>query len=256
MDFSQVKKYWEERASTDSSAQSTTQDYYLREIEFRVISGLIKKYRPTYVMDIGCGDARTTARLAVEFEALKFIGGDYSESMLRNAQGNIDRAKIDNLDLMFCDISQPLPSKNLDVVYSTRCLINLPTWELQQIAIENIADSLNAGGYYIMIENFIEGHENFNHVRESFGLPKITVREHNLFFNRFKLLDFVSNRFEILEETNISSTYYLVSRVIYSKICQDRDVSPDYFDTHHEYASQLPFSGEFGPVRMISMRKK
>lgn len=256
MEFSQVKQYWEERASADSSAQSTTQDYYLREIEVRVICGLIEKYGPSCVMDVGCGDARTTVRLAAVFKSIKFAGVDYSSSMVKNALENINRAGIDNLDVMICDVTQPLPLKNLEMVYSTRCLINLPSWELQQIAIENIADSLTAGGYYVMIENFLEGHENFNQVRNSFGLPEISVREHNLYFNRTKLLNLVSNQFEILEEENISSTYYLVSRVIYSKICKDLDTAPDYFDKHHEYAAQLPFSGEFGPVRMICMRRK
>ena len=58
------------------------------------------------------------------------------------------------------------------------------------------------------------------------------------------------------EEINISSTYYLVSRIIYSKICAETGVQMDYFDDHHRYAAGLPFSGEFGPVRLICLRKK
>jgi SAM-dependent methyltransferase len=254
MDFNQIKKYWEERASVDSSVQSTTQDYYLREIEFQVLKNLIGRYIPASVMDAGCGDARTTTRLAAEFQEVKFIGGDYSESMVRNAQGNIARAGINNLRVVLFDVSRPLPFGQQEMIYSTRCLINLPTWELQQTAIQNIADALVADGLYVMIENFIEGHENFNRVRAEFGLPDIPVREHNLFFKRSRLLDFVSKYFEVLEEVNISSTYYLVSRVIYSKICSERGADPDYFDVHHKYAAQLPFVGEFGPVRMICMR--
>ena len=256
MDFNQVKKYWEERASADSSAQSTTQDYYLREIEFRVVKDLIGRYRPASVMDVGCGDARTTARLADEFKGVKFVGGDYSKSMVRNAQGNIDSAGIDNLSVMLCDVTKPLPRQQLDMIYSTRCLINLPAWELQQTALNNIADALVVGGLYVMIENFVEGQENFNAIRRNFELPEIPVREHNLFFNRANLMDFVSTSFDVVEEVNISSAYYLVSRAIYSKICQEEEVAPDYFDAHHKYEAQLPFFGEFGPVRMICMRRK
>ena len=256
MDFDQVKKYWEERAFADSSAQSTTQDYYLREIEFRVIKGLIERHGPVRVMDAGCGDARTTARLADEFKHVEFIGGDYSESMVRNAQDNIAHAGIDNLKVMLCDISKALPARQLDMIYSTRCLINLPDWELQQTALKNITNAIVSGGYYVMIENFIEGHENFNRVRRDFGLPEISVREHNLFFNRPALLEFAKDYFEILEEVNISSTYYLVSRIIYSRICQEKSAQPDYFNEHHRYASALPFCGEYGPVRMLCLRKK
>lgn len=256
MDFDQVKKYWEERASENSGPQSTTQDFYLREIEFKVVRDLIDQYMPASVMDVGCGDARTTARLAAKFGHVEFIGGDYSESMLRNAHGNIDRAGIDNLSVMLCDVSKPLPVKRQEMIYSTRCLINLTTWELQQTAIRNIADALVVGGLYVMIENFIEGQENFNRVRGDLGLPKIPIREHNLFFSRERLMNFSLNYFDVLKEENISSTYYLVSRAIYSKICQEQGGAPDYFDMHHKYASQLPFCGEFGPVRMICMRRK
>jgi SAM-dependent methyltransferase len=256
MDFEQVRKYWDDRAAADSSAQSTTQDFYLREIEYRVMKGLIERLGPARVMDAGCGDARTTARLAAEFRHARFIGGDYSEPMVRNAQENIDRAGIDNLNVMLCDVSKALPVGQLDMVYSTRCLINLPTWELQKTALEYIADAIISGGWYVLIENFIEGHENFNKVRCDFDLPEIAVREHNLFFNRLALLEFVKDYYEILEEVNISSSYYLGSRIVYSKICQEQGMTPDYFDAHHKYAAQLPFCGEFGPVRMICFRKR
>lgn len=256
MNFEQVKQYWEERASTDSSAQSTTQDFYLREIEFRVLKGLVERYRPAEVMDVGCGDARTTARLAAEFPGLCFLGGDYSEAMVKNARSNIERAGIGNLRVGMCDVSRPLPDQGLSMVYTTRCLINLPSWQLQQQALGHLYDALAPGGVYAMIENFMEGHDNFNQVRRSFGLPPIPVREHNLFFERSRLLEFISERFEILEEINISSSYYLVSRVVYSMICQEASSSPDYFDDHHRHAAQLPFTGEYGPVRLLCMRRR
>jgi len=256
MDFDEVRKYWEERASQNGSAQSTTRDYYLRDIEFRVIRTQIEQYKPQIVMDAGCGDAWTTARLATRFNEVKFIGVDYSEAMVENAQVNINRMGINNVHVILCDVSKPLPLQEMDMVYSTRCLINLPSWELQQAAIRNIAGSLRGKGIYLMIENFIESHDNFNQVRREFGLAEIPVRDHNLFLNRVKLLEFASSFFEILNEVNISSTYYLVSRIIYSKICQDNGATPDYFDVHHELASKLPFCGEYGPVRMICMRRR
>jgi SAM-dependent methyltransferase len=256
MEFDHIKKYWEERALTDGSPQSTTQDYYLREIEFRVLRDAVNRYKPTRVMDIGCGDARTTARLATEFERIRFIAGDYSESMVRNARHNIILAGLSNVTLTLCDVSKSLPVDLQEMIYSTRCLINLPSWELQRAAISNIADRLAIGGTYVMIENFLEGHDNFNRFRREFGLPEIPIRNHNLFFVRERLIDFVSTRFDIFEEVNISSTYYIVSRGVYSRMCQDANADPDYFDVHHKYAAQLPFCGEFGPVRMMCLRRK
>jgi ubiquinone/menaquinone biosynthesis C-methylase UbiE len=256
MDFEQIKKYWEERASSDSTAQSTTQDYFMREIELRVMKNKIEKIRPTCVMDIGCGDARTTLRLASEFPMVFFNGGDYSKAMVNNAISNITESGLTNINVHLCDITRPLKINKFDLAYSTRCLINLPSWNLQQQAIKHIHDALAPKGHYVMIENFIEGQENFNQVRKAFNLPTIPIRNHNLFFKRQKLINFISSIFDIVDEVNISSSYYLVSRVIYSKICKEKHLQPDYFDEHHRYAACLPFSGEYGPVRMICMRRQ
>jgi ubiquinone/menaquinone biosynthesis C-methylase UbiE len=256
MDFGQVKEYWEQRATGDSSAQSTTQDFYLRDIEYRVIRKLIESHNPKSVMDVGCGDARTTARLAADFNNITFSGGDYSSAMVKNAGDNIDDMGIKNMNVVVCDVLQSLPAQPQAMIYTTRCLINLPDWKMQQAAINNIGNALETGGIYVMIENFIEGHEKFNKVRQDFGLPEIKVRSHNLFFERQKLLDFVSDTFEVIEEVNISSSYYLASRALYSRICQDEGEIPDYFDVHHQYASRLPFCGEYGPVRMICLRRR
>jgi len=256
MDFEQIKKYWEERASFDSSAQSTTQDYFMREIELCVMREQIAKLKPVRVMDIGCGDARTTLGLASEFPMVRFYGGDYSESMVNNASNNIAASGVKNINVQVCDITQPLQIDKLELAYTMRCLINLPTWTLQKHAINHIYDALAPHGYYVMIENFIEGQENFNQVRAAFDLPPIPVRSHNLFFKRKELLKYISSMFDVMEEVNISSTYYLVSRVIYSRLCKDKSLQPDYFDEHHRYAAGLPFSGEYGPVRMICMRRQ
>jgi hypothetical protein len=70
------------------------------------------------------------------------------------------------------------------------------------------------------------------------------------------LLQYPGSRVEVAGETNISSAYYLASRVLYSRICQDSGTQPDYFDAHHRYASALPFCGEFGPVRMLCLKKR
>ena len=174
--------------------------------------------------------------------------------MVKNARGNLAAANITNLTVSLCDILRPMSGK-FDMAYTTRCLINLPDWELQKKAIKHIYDLLNVGGVYVMMENFIEGHDNFNRLRESFGLPIIAVRDHNLFFKREQLISYFSDKFKVVKDVNISSSYYLVSRIIYSKICQDKKITPDYFDVHHRYAASLPFCGEYGPIRMLVLKR-
>lgn len=254
MNFEEIKKYWEDRAAGNSSAQSTTQDFYLREIEYSVLSQRIEKYSPRNVADVGCGDGRTTARLANKFRDKFFSGFDYSSFMVGNAKNHLSPAGLVNIQFDQLDICAGLKD-SFDLIYTTRCLINLPSWDLQKIAINNIHNSLKNGGIYLMVENFIDGQEHFNQVRKDFGLPEIKIREHNFFFDRNLLLDYAKGLFSVEEELNISSTYYLMSRVIYSKICSETGQEPDYFDDHHRFAAGLPFAGEFGPVRLVCLKK-
>ena len=254
MKSNEIKKYWEDRAAEDSSAQSTTQDVYLREIEFNTLSERIHKYSPGRVADVGCGDGRTTTRLASTYPNTCFSGFDYSSSMVENARRVLLSGGASNVEFEQLDICEGL-KRSFDLIYTTRCLINLPSWDIQKVAINNIHKALAVGGVYLMVENFIEGQENFNQVRKNFGLPEIPIREHNFFFQRERLLEYIKGRFEVEEEVNNSSAYYLVSRVIYSKICSETGRQPDYFDDHHRFAAGLPFTGEFGPVRLICLKK-
>jgi SAM-dependent methyltransferase len=256
MEFDSIRSYWNERAALDPTAQSTTQDIYLRDIEYRVLRNVSELVRPRRVIDIGCGDALTTAKLAKELPETSFVGCDYSENMIRNAARNIERLGVSNLQVSIADVTESVPGGLFDLAYTTRCLINLPTWDLQLAALDRIADCLKEGGHYAMIENFIEGQRAFNELRLEFGLEPIAVRDHNNFFNIGQIRDKLKGKFDLIESLNISSSYYLISRLVYSKICQLNNVEPDYLDPHHEWGARLPFSGEYGPVRLMLWQKK
>lgn len=251
----EIRKYWNERAKKDMSAKSTTNDVYFRDIETRVISEYIAKLKPNSVADLGCGDGRLLVTIATMHPDIKFYGYDYSDEMLKIALNLIQLKNLENVKLQLHNILNPIPGK-FDLVYTVRCLINLPDWELQKKSINNIYESLQQGGYYLMIENFIEGHDTFNNLRKKFNLPEIPVRKHNNYLSQKKLSEFMHDLFLLEFDVNISSLYYVVTRIIYSRLCADIGVEPDYFDPHHKYASLLPFCGEFGPIRFLVYRKK
>ena len=142
------------------------------------------------------------------------------------------------------------------MIYTDRCLINLPSWELQQSAIRKIQSALSKDGIYIMIENFIDGQNNFNELRREFGLQEINIHEYSQYFDRPGLENFLSGLFDNLGFKNISSMYYVVSRIIYTKLCTIENKEPDYFDKHHELASLLPFAGNYGPTGMYYLKKR
>ena len=252
----QIRAYWDNRALIDSSAQSTTMDLWLRNIEAEFLVQSIEKYNPKSICDVGCGDGLTTLRCAEESPSRTFTGFDYSASMINNALKNLNTHGIKNTTFYTGDITEEIGAKGFDFIYSTRCLINLPDWIAQAKALMQIKKLLGSDGIYVMIENFIESHGMLNSLRADFDLPPIQVRDHNTFFERDKLMAQMTEDFNVLEDVNISSTYYMMSRVVYSAICKDKNITPDYNDIHHRLASRLPFSGEFGPVRAIVFKKK
>ena len=251
MNAEEIKQYWSDRAEKHPDT-ATTNDVFLRRIEQRALNGCIYRYVPRLVADIGCGDGRTTRKLAKAYPLTNFAGLDFSPSMIRQAQTMPD---LSNLAFNLHDISQPLLQR-YDLIYTTRCLINLSSWEDQQQAIRNIYDSLLDDGIYVMIENFIEGHDAINKQRELFGLKSLAVRPHNLYFHKHHVMDFASTLFSVIEDVNISSTYYLVTRVLYARMCANKGIEPDYLDEHHEIAADLPYAGEYGPTRMVVMRRR
>lgn len=252
-----VRDYWEGRAKDDKEATSTTNDIYLRQIEQRVILEKCKIFDNPFILDVGCGDARTSAVIARSLPTARVTGIDYAQNMIDNAIGL--HSGIPNLDLLVADCTSGAPHFDhrykYDIVYTSRCLINILEDKSRLNAFHFIHKSLKTGGVYFMIENFVEGQANFNKVREDFGLQPISVRHHNRFFAVDELEMAIDGLFELQESTNISSSYYLTTRIIYSKLCEDSAVEPDYSDVHHKYASMLPFSGDFGPVYLKILRK-
>jgi ubiquinone/menaquinone biosynthesis C-methylase UbiE len=259
MNYEAIKRYWNERAAESRGLpNATTNDYYMRVIESRELIERIRGLRSNVatIADIGCGDGLTTISVARAFPEIKFVGRDYSRNMIESASQHLQKDGLANVTFVENDVINDPDDTKFDLVFTTRCLINLPSEEMQRTALQRIRSMLVEGGVYLMIENFIDGQVEFNRLRADFGLPEIKVREHNRFFDEQWFIPFIEDKFEVVEKANISSLYYLVSRVIYSKICAIRGSTPDYFDIHHELASQLPSCGNFGPVKMLVLRKK
>lgn len=260
MQHKEIKEYWNTRANEfKTSPEATTNDYYMRQIEINSLKNKIEKYQKDIkkIADIGCGNGYSTIELAKTFPDIEFFGFDYSTEMINNAKENLNNACISNIKFDVLDIVDGNIEGKYDLIYTDRCLINLSSWSDQQLALKKITSALSENGVYLMIENFLNGQNNLNDLRKKFGLTTIDVRDHNLFFNLEQTKMYIKDlgcTFASYE--NISSLYYLVSRVIYSKICSLENKQPDYYDIHHELASKLPVNGDFGPIAMCEIKKR
>lgn len=257
-----IKRYWEKKARTHKfNPRATTNDFWLRKVEIKAIKKKLEKIKnKKNILDIGCGDGFGTILLANHFPKSYFLGGDYSQEMIKNAHLLAKKMKVKlgkRIDFKILDVTNLNLKRGFDVVISDRCLINLPNRILQKKAIKQIYNSLRKGGYYIMVENFIEGHNAMNKLRKKIGLKKIPLRWHNLFLDEKFLTFFVSKYFKIMSKENISSLYYLITRIVYSKICQLERREPDYDNLIYKIAYNIDeYLGNYGPINLVILKKR
>ena len=106
-------------------------------------------------------------------------------------------------------------------------------------------DQVGSKGIIILVENTIQGLAKLNELRQSVGLPEIKVRWHNCYIDEAALSRLIGWHFKVMYQENIGNLYYIISRVIYAKICASKGVEPDYGDIHNEIAAMLPSLGKY-----------
>jgi ubiquinone/menaquinone biosynthesis C-methylase UbiE len=259
-----VHAYWEDRADKNpDSPAATTDDIYLRELEILTIidtlKGLIRD-QSVSLLDVGCGDGYSTLRIASAFPELQITAVDFSRNMIRNAttrlatQMNLrKRVKFFVGDVR--DLTAVVGDAQYGIVVSDRCLINLPSLQEQGLALHRIGEHISPKGFFIAIENFVEGHEKMNEARKVMGLEEIPVRWHNLYFKEDDFRRMVSEFAKNIEFRDFSSSYYFATRVMYSAMCRMRGEKPDYRHEIHQLAVKLPWTGAFSPIRMAIVEK-
>lgn len=262
MGDSKIRDYWSQRAAQSVGPIATTNDIWLRELEARVLANAIAEYAPraSRGLDVGCGDGLTTLRVARAQPSLRVTGVDFSPAMITLAETHriaaTERERVEFLPADARELESALGGLRFDLAITDRCLINLEDLEQQRRALGQIAGRLQPGGLYLAVENFTEGQAAMNSARARLGLPEIPVRWHNRFFQEAEFLDAIAPWFELERWWLFSSTYYLATRVLYSALCSARGEAPDYDHDIHRLAVELPWAGDFGPVRLAVLRRQ
>ena len=260
-----IQQYWEERAKdAQLNPNATTDDVFLRELEIRTFAENIKKIKKKNlsILDLGCGDGFTTIGVAKKLTHTTFLGVDYSENMIANAnlrlKNDADHELKKRMEFKTGDatkLAEQFEKETFDLVISSRCLINLTSSKQQFETIKQISRLLKKGGVYLSIENFEDGNKELNNLRKQMGLSEISVRWHNLFFKPNDYIKQTRKFFKQVEIINFSSSYYYATRVIYSKYCQMKNISPDYLHEIHKLSIDLPSSGNYSPIKLVIHKK-
>ena len=229
---------------------ATAPDHHYRKLEIDCILRAIGAVPHDTILDVGCGNGYTASKIAKKFPEATITGVDFSEPMIAAA----NKAALPSTEFYVGDVLSlsrhtKLATNFYDVVLSSRCLINLPNWEEQKVAILEMRKMLKPGGKLILVENVQDGLDNLNQLRADLGLHPIKVRWHNRYLVQAEIRKFfeeISGHLLTAEYIeNIGNLYYIASRVIYAKLCSDEGKEPDYNNPINAIASQLPTMGEY-----------
>jgi ubiquinone/menaquinone biosynthesis C-methylase UbiE len=260
-----TKAFWDDQAREHGASDlATAPDHHYRTLEINSIIRVIEaiKKRET-ILDVGCGNGYSTVQIGKKFPEAIITGVDYSEPMIAEA----NRTVIPNVEYFHGNVLTLSRNKNLlgqkfDIVLSTRCLINLSTWEEQKAGILEMLKMLTPDGRLILVENTEAGLASLNTLRAKLGLHAIEVRWHNKYLPQKEFTEFMADaggdRFEIEHVENIGNLYYIASRVIYAKLCKDQGIEPDYNHPINAIAAELPSLGQYyacSPNFMFVLRK-
>jgi SAM-dependent methyltransferase len=103
-------------------------------------------------------------------------------------------------------------SEPFDIAISIRCLINLPSWDLQSRALKEIADVIRPGGLYMCSEGWQDGWDELNLARERTGLSPMEVVSYNKLIRRSDFEAEAGKYFEIINYHSLG-LYLFLSRV-------------------------------------------
>lgn len=257
-----VKIFWDGQAATHGkSSHATAPDHHYRKLEIASIVDAIGQLKHETILDVGCGNGYTTVEIARKFPEALITGVDYSASMIDEAK----KLRAANVEFFVGDVRSVSQHKKIvgdrfDIVLCTRCLINLGSWQEQKDAIRQMQRLMEPGGRLILVENVLDGLVNLNRIRAKFDLPAIEVRWHNKYLDMTNLTQFLSTMRLFPDHVeNIGNMYYLASRVIYAKLCQDEGKEPDYDNPINAIAAELPTLGKYyacSPNYMMVLRQE
>lgn len=198
MELEEIRKHWEqagEHLSMTDVVTPTSRDPYLGKLEQQNIATFLERNQE--VLEIGCGDAQHTVRYAKQVKSI--VGLDIAASLIRLAENRAQKERIENARFKCGSVLelQGLGKDTFDCVVSQRCLINLPTWDYQEKAIEQVHSVLKPGGLFLMTEGFEDELLELNRVRRAVGLPEVRVVDYNRNFRHSEFDDFISTLFDV-----------------------------------------------------------
>jgi len=211
-----IKEFWEKQGKKfGASYEASWGDYYMIELEIETIGKYIKPNKT--VLDVGCGNGYSTRRQAKKNPTCTFTGVDYCSVLISEAmKADIETAysdfwEADAKSLFYKD-------ETFDVVYTTRTIINLATWEEQKQAINECIRVTKPGGTVVLSEAFWEPLQLLNAMRALRNLNPLLMHDFNRYLILSQVQDYLQDRVSSFTIDDFSSVYYLGTRFLREQI--------------------------------------
>jgi len=218
-----ILEYWNSQADKFGISHSASWgDNYAIELEIETIGEYI--FENSCVLDVGCANGYSAIH-HLEKNISSITGVDFSEAMIREALKNREQcSQEDKISFKVGDVRKlPFEDNLFDVVYTTRTLINLPTWEEQQLGINECLRVCKKGGKVILSEGFWEPLVLLNSLRTLVGLQSLVEHDFNRYIKQSSLEKFLLSSKLPFNVIDFSSVYYLGSRFLRELVTEPSD---------------------------------
>ncbi len=246
-----IKDYWDKSASKEGHNASWG-DNWCVALEIDNIAQYIKD--GDWVLDVGCANGFAMLEQAKRHNIL-IEGIDFSEEMVKHCLGLAQVADVKKI---------PHKDETFDVTYTTRCLINLPTWEEQVQGIKECIRVTKTGGTVILSEAFYEPLQRLNVIRLVSRLEPLVEHDFNRYLKYGKLHELLqglqadSAISSYATGRDFSSVYYLGSRFLrelVTDITEFEGYSNPINKIFYELSKEYGGSGEFGIQQAYIIKK-
>lgn len=238
-----IREHWSGQALKHGASHwASWGDIHAINLEIATIANHIRD--GDVVLDVGCGNGFAAFKQARKHNLSLLTGIDIAPAMIAEARATREVHGITaGLDFFEGDArSLTLGDTSYDVVYTTRCLINLPTWDEQALAIGECLRI--ASRKVILCEAFWEPLQTLNAMRQLVQLPPLVEHDFNRYLKKSNLEAFLRKAGLLYTVEDFSSIYYLGSRLL-RELVTNPDAYPGYTNPINQvfYEIEREYSG-------------
>lgn len=253
-----IHEFWESQASKHgTSHEASWGDNFMISLEIDTIAQHLADDQT--VLDAGCANGHAAFEQLARRKLRRLVGIDFSANMISAAQSAKGERKLDDrIEFHEGDIrALEFPDATFDVVYTTRVLINLQTWEQQVAGIKECLRVTRPGGKVLLLEAFWEPLALLNALRALRQLQPLVEHDFNRYLKKQRLEELLHALHLDFSVDEFSSIYYLGSRFL-RELVTDPSAYPGYSNPINDifYGIEQRFSGGgFGVQQAYIVRK-